>query len=80
MHLERTIDGRRGTAVRECSNVEMVIAWRSSPSRSGIHMRRSPALRADISRAGFYPEDDRYLADRELTVSHYEIVSGDHGA
>jgi heme-degrading monooxygenase HmoA len=33
-------------------------------------------------RAVFYPEDDRYLVDRELTVTHYEIVdsrSGDRG-
>jgi heme-degrading monooxygenase HmoA len=35
---------------------------------------------ADISRAKFYPEDDQYLVDRELTVTHYEIVSGDHDA
>jgi heme-degrading monooxygenase HmoA len=28
----------------------------------------------DIDRAVFYPEDDRYLADHEDTVTHYEIV------
>jgi heme-degrading monooxygenase HmoA len=27
----------------------------------------------DIDRAVFYPEDDRYLIDRDLTVSHYEV-------
>ncbi|MEX5721120.1 hypothetical protein [Geodermatophilus maliterrae] len=27
----------------------------------------------DVSRAVFYPEDDRYLVDREVTVSHYEV-------
>ncbi len=27
----------------------------------------------DISRAVFYPEDDRYLVDREVTVTHYEV-------
>ena len=27
----------------------------------------------DISRAVFYPEDDRYLVDRERTVTHYEV-------
>jgi heme-degrading monooxygenase HmoA len=27
----------------------------------------------DISRAVFYPEDDRFLVDRELTVDHYEV-------
>jgi heme-degrading monooxygenase HmoA len=28
----------------------------------------------DISRAVFYPEDDRYLVDRETTVTHYEVA------
>ena len=28
----------------------------------------------DISRAVFYPEDDRYLIDRDLTVSHYDVA------
>ena len=27
----------------------------------------------DISRAVFYPEDERYLVDREVTVTHYEV-------
>jgi heme-degrading monooxygenase HmoA len=27
----------------------------------------------DISRAVFYPEDDRYLVDRETSVTHYEV-------
>jgi heme-degrading monooxygenase HmoA len=30
----------------------------------------------DIERAVFYPEDDRYLVDRETTVTHSEVVSG----
>lgn len=30
----------------------------------------------DIEAAVFYPEDDRYLVDRETTVGHYEV----HGA
>jgi heme-degrading monooxygenase HmoA len=30
----------------------------------------------DIGRAVFYPEDDRYLVDRETTVSHYEVAGG----
>ena len=29
----------------------------------------------DIERAVFYPEDDRYLVDRESTVTHYEVVA-----
>jgi heme-degrading monooxygenase HmoA len=28
----------------------------------------------DPERAVFYPEDERYLLERELTVAHYEIV------
>lgn len=27
----------------------------------------------DVTAAVFYPEDDRYLVDRERTVSHYEV-------
>jgi heme-degrading monooxygenase HmoA len=27
----------------------------------------------DIERAVFYPEDDRYLTDRDLTASHYQV-------
>src|SRR5438067_8221545 len=30
----------------------------------------------DIERAVFYPQDDRYLVDRETTVSHFEVVTG----
>jgi heme-degrading monooxygenase HmoA len=30
----------------------------------------------DIERAVFYPEDERYLVDRETTVRHFEIVAG----
>ena len=30
----------------------------------------------DIEQAVFYPEDDRYLVDRETTVTHHEVVSG----
>ncbi len=28
----------------------------------------------DIERAVSYPEDDRYLVDRDLTVTHFEVV------
>ena len=30
----------------------------------------------DVEKAVFYPEDDRFLVDRELTVAHYEIATG----
>ncbi len=31
----------------------------------------------DIEQAVFYPEDDRFLVDREWTVSHYEVMRPD---
>jgi heme-degrading monooxygenase HmoA len=31
---------------------------------------------ADITRARFYPEDDRYLVAREWTVTHHDIAAG----
>ena len=31
----------------------------------------------DIARARFYPEDDRFLVNRDLTVNHYEVVWSD---
>ena len=30
----------------------------------------------DIEQAVFYPEDDRFLVDRETTVTHFEVVAG----
>ena len=27
----------------------------------------------DVEKAVFYPEDDRYLVERDLTVRHYEV-------
>jgi heme-degrading monooxygenase HmoA len=33
----------------------------------------------DLERAVFYPEDDRFLVERELTVSHYEYVPTERG-
>ena len=29
---------------------------------------------ADIEVARFYPEDDRFLVERDLTVKHYDVV------
>ena len=30
----------------------------------------------EVETAVFYPEDDRYLVDRETTVNHYEVADG----
>ncbi len=37
----------------------------------------------DVTKAVFYPEDDRYLVDRELMVTHYHVTDAaptDRGA
>jgi len=31
----------------------------------------------DIERAVFYPEDERFLVDRDLHVTHYDVVFSD---
>jgi heme-degrading monooxygenase HmoA len=31
----------------------------------------------DIEKAVFYPEDDRFLVDRDLTVHHYEVADAE---
>ena len=33
----------------------------------------------DVERAVFYPEDDRYLIEREDRVAHFEVVYQDQG-
>jgi heme-degrading monooxygenase HmoA len=30
----------------------------------------------DIERAVFYPQDDRFLLDRETSARHYEVIDG----
>jgi heme-degrading monooxygenase HmoA len=30
----------------------------------------------DVETAVFYPEDDRFLVDRDLTSTHYDVVAG----
>jgi heme-degrading monooxygenase HmoA len=39
-------------------------------SRAAIEAFAGP----DISRAVFYPEDDQYLIERDLTAQHYEVA------
>jgi len=31
----------------------------------------------DIEKAVFYPEDDRFLVERDLTVHHYEVTAAE---
>ena len=30
----------------------------------------------DVERAVFYPQDDRFLVDRETVARHYEVIDG----
>jgi heme-degrading monooxygenase HmoA len=48
----------------------VTVSWWSS--RADIEGFAGP----DIDRAVFYPEDDTFLVDRELTVQHHEVVRG----
>ena len=45
------------------------------------HWESLGAVRAfagdDVEKAVFFPEDERFLVDREVTVSHYEITGKD---
>jgi heme-degrading monooxygenase HmoA len=31
----------------------------------------------DVETAVYYPEDDRYLVERDLTVAHYEVAAAE---
>jgi heme-degrading monooxygenase HmoA len=57
--LARTAEGRR--------EFLMFTLWDSIDSVRGF-------AGDDHETAVFYPEDDRYLVERELTASHYDVV------
>jgi hypothetical protein len=49
------------------SEVVTVSLWESRAAISGF-------AGDDIDVARFYPEDDRYLVERDLMVKHYDVV------
>jgi heme-degrading monooxygenase HmoA len=61
-----------------------VIVFRSQPADAGVQVEvtslwdRLGSIRAfagdDLEAARFYPEDDRYLIDRDLRCSHEEVA------
>jgi antibiotic biosynthesis monooxygenase (ABM) superfamily enzyme len=71
MRAARALDGNRGTLVLhrrvgDRAEFETVLLFESLD-----HVR---AFAGDeIERAVFFPEDDRFLVERELTVAHYEV-------
>ena len=34
----------------------------------------------DVERAVFYPEDDRFLVERELVVAHFELIPAEEAS
>ncbi|HUL26346.1 MAG TPA: hypothetical protein VLW44_11330 [Streptosporangiaceae bacterium] len=64
--------GNRGAwllwrAAGELAEVLTVSFWESRQAIQGFAGR-------DIEQAVFYPEDDRFLVERDLTVRHYEVA------
>jgi heme-degrading monooxygenase HmoA len=77
MH-ETGLAGYRGTP----GNLSATMLRRDLEDRTEFVMfttwESMDAIRAfagdDPERAVFYPEDDRFLIDRDLTVAHYEVA------
>ncbi len=68
----RKIEGNRGVlALRRVAKgkAEFLLLSRWD-SESAVRQFAGP----DIDRAVFYPEDDRFLIDRDDHVTHYEVV------
>lgn len=57
--LRRVVDGK--------AELLLVTLWESEEA-----IRKFAG--EDIERAVFYPEDDRFLVEREETVDHFEVV------
>jgi antibiotic biosynthesis monooxygenase (ABM) superfamily enzyme len=71
MEAARTISGNRGTLVLrriegDRAEFETVLLFDSYDDVRAF-------AGDDIDVAVFYPEDDRYLVDRELTARHFEV-------
>src|SRR5205823_4717588 len=67
----------RGAVRREDSDeyVEYLRATGLPEYRATSGNRGAWILRRDLGeRAVFYPEDDRFLVERDLTVAHYELL------
>ena len=67
----QTTPGNRGAWVlwRADGDQAEIVTFSLWESRDAIAGFAGP----DIERAVFYPEDDRFLVERDLTVRHYEV-------
>ena len=71
MRSARALDGNRGTLVLhrragDRAEFETVLLFDSLE-----HVRAFAGN--EIERAVFFPDDDRFLVERELTAAHYEV-------
>jgi len=76
----------RGTGLKEYretpGNRGAWLLWRPAGDRAEVLTfslwESEDAVRAfagdDIERAVFYPEDDRFLVERDLTAAHFRVV------
>ena len=62
--LQRPLNGPQGGI----TEVVVISLW---DSMEAVSRFAGP----DVARAVFYPEDDRYLVRRDLTVDHYDVVA-----
>jgi len=69
-YVEQCLDGERALVLQRVdgdrAEIETIIFFDSLDVVRGF-------AGEDITRARFYPEDDRYLVDRDLTVTHYDV-------
>ena len=78
-YVQRTgIEGYRGT----CGNRGAWLLWRADGDRAEFitvsFWESREAIEAfagqDIGTAVFYPDDEQFLIERDLTVNHYEVA------
>lgn len=69
-YVERCLEGERALVLQridgERAEIETIIFF---DSLDDVHAFAGD----DVERARFYPEDDRYLVERDLTVTHYGV-------
>ncbi|MDP9341391.1 MAG: antibiotic biosynthesis monooxygenase [Actinomycetota bacterium] len=82
---EAYVEYLRGTGLREYretpGNLGAWVLWRAAGGRAEFvtlsFWESEEAVRGfagdEIDRAVFYPEDDRYLIERDETVAHYHV-------
>jgi antibiotic biosynthesis monooxygenase (ABM) superfamily enzyme len=71
MQTARALPGSRGTLVlrRTDGDTAEFVTVLLFDSMDGVH----DFAGAEPDRAVFFPEDDRYLVERDLVVHHYEV-------